>query len=581
MNKQPTLGFPWHIVFIYCLIGSVWILFSDLLVVALVPVEYHGVISIAKGWLFIVVTASILALLLRRYHLMRAGLERRLREIVDNLPSSLYAFDRDGRALFVNRAMLEMCGSSDVSPQGKDRLALGFSPEAAAEQRANDLRVFASGNPLITEESNVLADGLHIYLTVKFPLTATDGSIEAVCGVSTDITELKRAEEERERLQLQLNQSQKMEALGQLAGGVAHDFNNLLSVIIGYCHLLNIGCALGETQQEKLDHIIAAAEKASHLTNGLLTFSRKQVITPHTVDLNELMTALQKFLSRVIGEDIQLRTILSPGNLPVKVDRGLVEQALINLATNARDAMPLGGVLSIETGSQVIDTTFARLHGYGEGGHYAVITFSDSGCGMNEETRAKIFEPFFTTKEPGKGTGLGLSIVYGIVKQHGGFIDLYSEPERGSTFRIYLPLIDREPMADETVVTPPPPRGGGETILVVEDDPMVRVLVERMLSEYGYRVVMAGDGIEAVETYGARRGEIDLILMDMIMPGQSGCAAADEIWRLQPDMRILFTSGYTADFMVSRRVETKERELILKPYQPFELLRKIREMLDR
>lgn len=581
MKNQPTVRFPFHIVVIYCLTSAAWILLSDLLVERFVPPVHYGVISIIKGWLFVFATTAILALLLRRQQLTQAALERRMREIVDNLPSVLYVFDRDGRSMLFNRTMVTLCGLDGVSYRGRTREELGISPEAAAEHRANDLRVFETGQPIVAEEGNLQADGPHTYLTVKFPLTADDGSIEAVCGISTDITERKQAEEELEKLQRQLNQSQKMEALGQLAGGVAHDFNNILSVIMGYGHMLKMGTGLDNRQQEKVDHIIDAAEKAVQLTGGLLAFSRRQVLTPKTVNLNDIIQNLQKFLTRVIGEDIHLKTILKGVDLPVSVDSGQVEQALINLATNARDAMPQGGLLTFETGIQQIDAYFTHAHGYGQEGSYAVVTVADTGCGMDDETRKKIFEPFFTTKERGKGTGLGLAIVYGIVKQHNGFINVYSEPGKGTTCRIYLPLAPQESLPAEKPAGVAPPRGGSETILVAEDEPNVREMVTGILMDYGYNVLQARDGREAVEQFVAQRDQIALILMDVIMPGQSGKAAADEIRLLQPDARILFSSGYTADFIRNRGVLDNGMELIMKPFQPQELLRKIREMLDR
>jgi polar amino acid transport system substrate-binding protein len=342
-----------------------------------------------------------------------------------------------------------------------------------------------------------------------------------------------------------------------------------------------LGSNLDRQQQEKIDQIIISSEKAAELTKGLLAFSRKQQLATKTVNLNTIIRNLEKFLLRVIGEDVQLKSIVHELNLPVSIDTGQIEQALINLATNARDAMPHGGTLTIETGVQKLDAGFAHVRGYGTPGSYAVIAVSDTGAGMNEETQQKIFEPFFTTKETGKGTGLGLAIVYGIVKQHSGFIHLYSEPDKGTTFRIYLPLLDNDALAQKAPVSLPAPKGGNETILVAEDDPSVRALVAEILEEYGYQTILAGDGKDAVRQFAGNKDKIDLVLMDMIMPGQSGTAAADEIRRMQPDARILFTSGYTADFISSRGINDEAIELITKPVQPVELLRKVREMLDQ
>ena len=371
-----------------------------------------------------------------------------------------------------------------------------------------------------------------------------------------------------------------MEAVGLLAGGVAHDFNNILSVIMGYAGMLKMDTGLTARQQEKIDHINEAAERAAQLTGGLLAFSRKQKLTPKSVNLNDIINHLQKFLVRVIGEDIHLKSIVHEVNLPVCADNGQIEQAIINLATNARDAMPQGGLLTIETGMQEVDTDFAKAHGYGHAGRYAVITVADSGSGMDEETQQKIFEPFFTTKETGKGTGLGLAIVYGIIKQHNGFINLYSEPGNGSVFRIYLPLLAQTDDSSQEQAVMALPRGGSETILVAEDDPAVRKLVVSLLKDYGYEVLVAENGKGAIVQFTANSERIRLILMDMIMPKLSGKAAADAILKLQPETKILFTSGYTADFIRNRGMEEEGLELIMKPVQPLELLRKIREMLD-
>jgi polar amino acid transport system substrate-binding protein len=372
-----------------------------------------------------------------------------------------------------------------------------------------------------------------------------------------------------------------MEAIGQLAGGMAHDFNNIISVIMGYGHMLKIGPPLDERQQEKIDQIIAASERAAHLTKGLLAFSRKQVLTPEKVNLNNVISNFQKFLMRIIGEDIHLQTILSKEELPVCIDSSQIEQSLINLATNARDAMPSGGLLTIETELMEIGEPFAHCHGYGQAGRYAVINVSDSGVGMTEETRKRIFEPFYTTKETGKGTGLGMAIVYGIIKQHNGFINLYSEPGQGSTIRIYLPLLTNEPLTEGTKAAQMPLRGGDETILLAEDDQSVRKLMASVLSEFGYKVILAVDGKDAVEKFKAHQISIKLALLDMIMPKQSGMAAADEIRLLQPAVKILFSSGYTADFMHNRGLLDESMEFIMKPVQPMELLRKVREILDR
>lgn len=512
--------------------------------------------------------------------------EQQFRQFIMECPMPIAISNHSGEIELVNSRFVETLGYTLQDMPNIDTWWQLAYPDPA--YRAE---VSAAWLPAV-EKSVRLGGSILPAIASPYQVTAKDGAVhimemngalvaDRLLVIFNDITKRKQAEEEREKLQLQLNQSQKMEALGQLASGVAHDFNNILSVIMGYAGILKMGTNLDQQQGEKIDHIIAAAEKASQMTRGLLTFSRKQVLTPKTVNLNDIVQHFQHFLTRIIGEDIQLKTIQREFELLVSVDSGQIEQVLVNLATNARDAMPNGGTLTIETGVQEIDAWFAQAHGYDHSGQYAVITVSDTGCGMSEEIRKKIFEPFFTTKEIGKGTGLGMAIVYGIIKQHNGFINLYSEPDKGTVFRIYLPLASRDSLQATEPVEPAMPRGGNETILVAEDDPDVRALAAIVLTAFGYEVITVEDGEEAVNKFLAIREEIDMILMDMIMPKQSGFAAAQKIRQVQPDARILFSSGYTADFINNRGVAEDDMELIMKPYQPMELLRKVREMLDR
>ncbi|WP_239026959.1 PocR ligand-binding domain-containing protein [Geomonas oryzisoli] len=405
---------------------------------------------------------------------------------------------------------------------------------------------------------------------------------KVVSTLSFTSIKLSRILAERIHLEEQLRQSQKMEAVGQLAGGVAHDFNNILQVITGYGNMLRMGERLSTKEQEWVDHILSSAERAAHLTKGLLAFSRKQVIHLEPLDLNEVIENFKKFILRVIGEDIHLKTVTYGDRLIVNADVGQLEQVLINLATNARDSMPKGGMLTLETGLQAVEAPFDHELGRAEPGTYAVLTVSDSGSGMDEDTRKRIFEPFYTTKEVGKGTGLGMAIVYGIIKQHSGIINVYSEPGHGTTFRIYLPVKEAGPgEADAAPVQVEPPVGGNETILLAEDDAEVRRLVVSILSQYGYQVIQAVDGQDVVERFAANRERVDMILMDMIMPKKNGKEAYEEISQLQPGVKVLYSSGYTADFIQNRGVSEEGIELIMKPVQPMELLRKVREMLDR
>ncbi|WP_129128258.1 response regulator [Geomonas oryzae] len=410
-----------------------------------------------------------------------------------------------------------------------------------------------------------------VYLKVRCRGQAewnTEGEAVRLSGAITDITERHQMEE-------QLRQSQKMEAVGQLAGGVAHDFNNVLTVIAGYANILKMDLPDDSQHLELVEQIAVASERAAQLTRGLLAFSRKQAMAPQQTDVGEIVHRVEQFLVRVIGEDIQLKTELLPERLPVFVDLGQIEQVLINLAANARDAMPRGGTFTIATGLQEAGAGPA-----GAAGAQAVIIVSDTGKGMDEETRNRIFEPFFTTKEVGKGTGLGMAIVYGIIQQHKGSIRVSSTPGHGTTFTIELPLVRVETSLGEDRVMPLEPPSGTETILVAEDDPSVRNLVEMVLTKHGYQVILADDGQEVVDRFAVHQNGIGLVLMDIIMPRKNGIDAFDEIRKVRPDAKVLFTSGYTADFIQSRGMQ-EGVELIMKPVQPLELLRRVREVLER
>ena len=398
------------------------------------------------------------------------------------------------------------------------------------------------------------------------------GDAVRMAGAITDVTERWRMEE-------QLRQSQKMEAVGQLAGGVAHDFNNILTVIAGYANILKLDLTRESPHMEVVEQIIIASERAAQLTRGLLAFSRKQTMAPRRTNLSEIVQHVEKFLVRVIGEDIHLKTELFCEPLPVFVDIGQMEQVLINLAANARDAMAKGGQFTIRTGFQEPDDPYLRAQFCSTLGRYAVVTVSDTGKGMDAETQKRIFEPFFTTKELGKGTGLGMAIVYGIVQQHNGLISVSGKPGEGTTFRIYIPIVDDQQSVLCEVAAPTVPKTGSETILVAEDDASVRDLVEMVLRKFGYQVILAEDGQDVVDKFKEHRDRIGLILMDIIMPKKNGIDAFAEIKALEPEARVLFTSGYTSDFIQSRGVDDG-MDLIMKPVQPLELLRRVREILE-
>lgn len=382
------------------------------------------------------------------------------------------------------------------------------------------------------------------------------------------------------KLEGQLRHAQKMEAIGTLTGGIAHDFNNVLTAIIGYANLLQMKIDRADPMLHYVKQMLAAADRAAGLTHGLLTYSRKQPINPKPIDLNELVQRVDDFLSRIIGENIELATVFAEEQLMILADGGQVEQVLMNLATNARDAMAGQGSLIISTRVVDLDEGFIQSNGFGKAGRYALLSVSDTGSGMDKQTRERIFEPFFTTKELGKGTGLGLSIVYGIVKQHDGYINLYSEPGNGTTFRVYFPLSGRG--LPETAAAPQPTQlEGKETILLVEDNQEVRQLFKLVLERSGYRVIEAVDGDEALSKFEQHQGEIKLLLVDVIMPKMNGREVYDAIRRHRSEIKAIFTSGYTADIINKKGVLDTELDFLSKPLSPNRLLAKIREVLDR
>jgi signal transduction histidine kinase len=386
---------------------------------------------------------------------------------------------------------------------------------------------------------------------------------------------------ERRKLEDQLRHAQKMEAVGRLAGGVAHDFNNILTAIIGYGSLSLMKTRDEDPLRHNMEEILAASERGATLTQSLLAFSRKQIINPRPVDINEVIERVGRLLVRLIGEDIRLETKLAASGLVVVADIGQIEQVLMNIATNARDSMPDGGLLRIETGQVALDERFIAAHNYGKAGVYAQITLTDTGTGMDAKTAERIFEPFFTTKEMGRGTGLGLSMVYGIVKQHEGYITVYTEPGEGTAFKVYLPLAGTAPAEEAPHDLPKPLRGGAETILVAEDDPTLRQLAKSVLEEFGYTVVEASDGEDAIEKIRAGRGRIKLLLLDVVMPKKNGKEVYDEAKKLIPGIKVLFVSGYTADIILRKGIVEEGQDFIAKPLSPGELLKKIREVLEK
>jgi two-component system, cell cycle sensor histidine kinase and response regulator CckA len=398
------------------------------------------------------------------------------------------------------------------------------------------------------------------------------GGRPAELAVLLDITGRRQLEE-------QLRQAQKMEAVGMLAGGIAHDFNNLLTIITGYSQLILNNLRTEDPNRHFVEQIIKAGERAAALTSQLLAFSRRQILQPRVLDLNKLVTSLSTMLRRLIGEDIDLRLVLPADLGTVSADAGQIEQVLMNLAVNARDAMPKGGVLTIETANVTLDERYAGRHIAVKPGPYVLLAVSDNGTGMDEATKSRLFEPFFTTKGTGKGTGLGLSTVFGIVKQSGGSVAVYSEPARGTSVKVYLPRND-QPASLEAEGAQASAMRGTETILLVEDDEMVRTLVRETLERNGYKILDAAGPIEARRIADQYRQPIQLLITDVVMPKVSGRDLADQLTRRRPDLKVLYMSGYTDNAVLNNGILQKEVAFLQKPFTPLALTDKVREVLE-
>jgi len=502
-----------------------------------------------------------------------------LRQVIDLNPNFIFAKDRDGRFTLVNQALADAFGTSVADLLGKTDNDLTPQTEEIDHFRNDDLEVFNTlREKFIPEETITNQQGEVLWLqTVKRPILSDDGTATQILGIATDITARKKTEEALSRSEEQLRQAQKMEAVGKLAGGVAHDFNNLLTAIIGHSEM----CLRRLTREDGLyshvEQIQKAGDRAAGLTRQLLAFSRKQILQPKVIDLNSIVGDLSLMLQRLIGEDIDLMMRLAPNVGKVKADPNQVEQVLMNLAVNARDAMPNGGKLTIETSNVYLSDEFASDHVTVASGHYVMLAVSDSGVGMDAATKARIFEPFFTTKEVGKGTGLGLSTVYGIVKQSGGSIWVYSELGSGTTFKIYLPLVADQ--VEQVETRRQAILKGEGTILLVEDEDVVREMVAETLKDCGYMVLIAGDGPAALDLSDEFSGEIKLMLTDVVMPQMSGRQLTEKLSPKRPSMKVLYMSGYTDDAIVHHGVLEEGTAFIGKPFSPDALVLKIGELL--
>jgi PAS domain S-box-containing protein len=501
--------------------------------------------------------------------------EALLQDIVNQMPALISLKDAQGRYVLANEGFEAMTGVRREDIIGKTTFDLGMDEDSAASIVAMDNSVLDTGGTIVEDGEIVTATGHHTRSVTKFPIRDSRGKVSGVATVSVDITARKSVEE-------QLRQAQKMEVIGQLTGGVAHDFNNLLGVIVGNLDFLEESLEGGESDQRQfVETALKAAVRGAELTNRLLAFSRKQALNPEPVDLNVLVNGLSGLITRTLGETVAVLTFPAAELEVVKIDSGQLEAALLNLTVNARQAMPEGGQLTIETGNVELDREYAAQHEEVEPGMYAMLAVSDTGIGMTADALKQAFEPFFTTKEIGEGSGLGLSMVFGFVKQSGGHISIYSELGEGTTVKLYFPVTGSESLPDvEPAKSQPQPAGADELVLVVEDDPDLRALAVKAVSSLGYAVTEAADAQAALALLD-QGVPADLLFTDVVLPrGMNGVALAAEARLRRPNLRVLYTSGYTENAVVHNGILDEGVELLAKPYRREELARRLRQILD-
>lgn len=494
-------------------------------------------------------------------------------EIIESTADFVATANPDGQVTYYNKAARRMLGIGENEDISNIRIP-DTHPEWASRIVLDEGIPSAIQNNTWTGETAFLnRDGKEIHVSQTIIAhKAQDGSVKFLSTIARDITE-------RKKLESQLLHSQKMEAVGRLAGGIAHDFNNILTAMLGSLYILQRKMNENDPLRVYVKRAVALSDNASALVNDLLDFSRKQPVNLKSRDLNMIIKEWLDLSERIVGEDIIIEPNLSKEDMAVMADANQMEHLLMNLATNARDAMPNGGHLKINTKLVELDKGFISAYGYGNSGIYALLSFEDTGIGMSQDIKQRIFEPFFTTKETGKGTGLGLAIVYGIVKQHNGYINVYSEVGRGTTFNIYIPLSRLKVVEEIKIETAL--KVGIETILLAEDDAAVRRASKDMLEDAGYKVIESQDGEDAIKTFKENKDNIHLVILDVIMPKKNGKEVYEEIKKIRPDIKIIFASGYAADIINKEWKEKEGLEFIQKPFMPNEFLKKLRDVLDR
>src|SRR6266404_538908 len=505
--------------------------------------------------------------------------EELYRLIAENTTDLICLLDTQGRYAYVSPSHQELLGYAPEHLMGQSFFSL-IHPDEQDQARRRFVESRQGKKAGISEWRLRHIDGTwRVFDAIENWIYDSQDRPQRAIVVCRDLTERKLAEKALRDSEEQLRQAQKLEAVGQLAGGVAHDFNNLLTVITGYSDLLLRRIGEADPNRSRVEEIKHAADRASSLTRQLLAFSRKQVLQPKLFDLNTLVAEMGNMLRRLIGEDIELTTALTGNVARINADPGQIEQVLMNLIVNARDAMPDGGKITIETARTQVDQAYADNHLAVQPGPYVMLAVSDTGSGIDPETRKHIFEPFYTTKEQGKGTGLGLSTVYGIVKQSGGNIWIYSELGQGTTFKVYLPHVDDEVRLPRTQIEPATLVRGTETILLVEDEPQIRKLEHEFLSDSGYKVLASSNGTDALQILEEHSHGVDLIVTDVVMPQMSGRELAERALAISPETKVLFMSGYTNDAIVRHGVLNPGTSFIQKPFAPDALARKVREVL--
>lgn len=517
----------------------------------------------------------------------RKKMEREILEVkhdwedtFNNITDIITVHDRDFKVIHANKAAEKILRLTDleVTKHINCLHEYYYHGTSCLPEQCPSCHCLKTGKPITYE---IFEPNLNMFFETRaIPRLDNNNQLIGLIHVVRDITERRRAEDERAKLELHLRHAQKMKAIGTLTAGISHEFNNILTAIIGYIDLLHEGMDKNDPLQRYVNIVQSSALRAANLTQGLMAYSRKQILNPKPVNLNEIIRRVEKLLLGLIREDIELKSILAGEDIIAMADSGQIEQVLMNLCINAKDAMPKGGLLTLKTEIAELDEEFNKIHGYGKPGEYALISVTDTGIGMDEKTGERIFEPFFTTKESGKGTGLGLAVVYGIIKQHKGYINLYSEPDKGTSFKIYLPLIKLE-VEEAKNTNLPPVKGGTETILVAEDDAAVRKLTKDMLEKFGYKVISVENGEDAVNEFKANVNDIRLLVMDVMMPKKNGKEAYEEIKKITPDIKALFMSGYAEDLLHKEGTLDEGLKFILKPLSPILLLRTVRAILDK